>query len=139
MSIIRIDVPGYDTFDGYLGQLEFKGGVSVRSATSIEVQRIGANLKIVEVGNETKQIGPATAMANTGHVSASIETSYSTEPEEPKTEDSDDSLYTEDQLIKIGEDGGIKAVRQIANDYGIKGVSIDVMIKDILEAQKKAA
>ena len=37
MTKVRIAVAGWEAFDGFLGTLEFKSGVSVRDATEIEV------------------------------------------------------------------------------------------------------
>ena len=137
MTIIKIDVPGYESFDGSLGTLEFKGGVSVRGATEMEIRRIGANIRIVKV-EDNEQIGPATIMVDTRHVSAVVEVALQREPEEPAKEETVDGEYTEEQLIEAGEKGGIKAIRAIADKFGIKGVSISDMIAKILEAQKKA-
>lgn len=136
MTKVRIDVPGYEAFDGFLGTLEFKGGVSVRPATDREVKQIGANIRIVG-DNSDEQVGPSVVMVGSRHVSAVVEAALETEQEQPEVEVSD-GTYSEEDLMKIGEDGGIKAVRAIANEYGIKGVAIADLITEILAAQKKA-
>jgi hypothetical protein len=137
MSKIKIDVAGYEAFDGFLGTLQFEGGVSVREATDMEIRRIGANIKIVKVGND-EQVGPATVMVDARNVSAVVETALQKESDEPAT-DATELKYTEEQLIEIGSEKGIKGIREIAAEFGVKGVSIDAMIADIMEAQKKAA
>ena len=135
MALIKIAQPGYETFSSYMGTLEFKDGISVREPTAREIALIGSNIKIVEVGSEDEQIGPSVTMVNTRNISAHVEDALEREPEEPaiKTE----PKYTEDELIRLGEDGGIKAVRAIADEFGVKGVSIDGLIAAIMEAQAK--
>jgi hypothetical protein len=136
MSKIKIDVPGWEAFDGYMGTLEFKQGVSVRDATPMEIARLGANIRITEVGND-EQVGPSTVMVNTRHVSAKLEAALETESNEQASQDAETG-YTEDRLNEIADAGGIKALRKVAADFGVKGVSIAEMVKEILEAQKKA-
>jgi hypothetical protein len=135
MSKIRIAVPGYESFDGYLGTLEFKGGVSVREPTPVEITRIGANVKIVKVDGD-EQIGPAANMVNSRFVSAKLEAPLQREREEPKVEDTKpDAGYTREQLEAIADKGGIKAIRKVGDEFGVKGVSIGGMIDEILQAQ----
>jgi hypothetical protein len=135
MTKIRIDATGYEAFDGFLGTLEFKGGVSVREATPLEIRRIGANVKIVEVeGNG--QVGPSVSMVGTRHVSAQLETRLTRESEESPVEPETEVEYTEEKLKVIADEGGIKAVRKIAEKFGVKGVSISAMIEEIVAAQK---
>jgi len=134
MSKIKIDVAGWESFDGYMGTLEFKQGVSVREATPMEIARLGANIRITKVGSD-EQIGPSTTMVDTRHVSAVVEVALERESDEPTSEDATGG-YTEDSLNEIADAGGIKALRKVAAEFGVKGVSIADMVKEILEAQK---
>jgi hypothetical protein len=136
MPKIKIDVPGWEAFNGYMGTLEFANGVSVRDATAMEVMRLGANIRITEVGSD-EQVGPATTMVDANHVSAVVETTLQTESDEQAADTTkDEDGYTEEQLNEVADSGGIKALREIADTFGVKGVAVASLVKGILEAQK---
>lgn len=136
MAKIKIDVPGWELFTGYLGTVDFVNGVSTREVSPTEVRVIGANIRVVEVDSD-EQVGPATSMVNARHVSATVEAALETESAEPEVEV--EGKYNEDNLNAMADKGGIKALREVAKEFGVKGVSIQELIKEILEAQKKAA
>lgn len=135
MSKIRIAVPGYEAFDGFLGTLEFKGGVSVREATDMEIRRIGANIRI-ETVDGSEQIGPSVNMVKNMGVSAKVEVALKRESEIVTETAEKEVKYTQEQLEEIADKGGIKAIRKIANEFGVKGVAINELITEILVAQK---
>jgi hypothetical protein len=137
MKQIRIDVAGWEAFNGFLGTVEFENGISVSEVTEMDIRRIGANIRIVEV-ESNEQIGPSTTIVNSRHVSAQLEVALRTEQEEQEDQDTTEKKYTEESLTQMADHGGIKAIRTIAAEYGIRGVSIQELIKEILEAQDKA-
>lgn len=132
MFLVRIDKAGWETFSGQLGLVPFKDGVSTRPLTDIEMRQIGASIRIVRL-ESNEQVGPAVAMVDARSVSAEVKTPLPTVAE---TEPEVALEYDRDTLEKLADEGGIKAVREIAAKFGVKGVGIDKMIEDILEAQR---
>ena len=131
MSKVRINVPGWEKFDGLLGMVPFENGVSTRELTKDEIMRIGANIAIVKVDSD-EQVGAAVTMANSRNVSAEVKAASPTLAEEqPKVE----LKYDRDKLLEIASEGGIKAIREIAKEFDVRGVEISKMIDDIIQAQ----
>lgn len=136
MSRIKIDVAGWDHFNGHLGTIEFENGISKRELTQQEMHRLGANLKIVRVDNN-EQVGASVIMANIGHVSAELTPALPTlaEQKEAAQNEEPELKYTRAVLNEIADKQGIKGIRKIAAEYGVKGVQISAMIDEIIEAQ----
>jgi hypothetical protein len=131
MSFVRIDQKGWETFTGLLGPVLFENGVSKRELTPNELARLGASVKLVTLEGD-KQVGAATIMANSRHVSAAVKPVV-----KPKVERAEpiQLKYDKDKLEEIASEGGIKAVREVAKEFGVKGVEISKMIDDIVTAQ----
>lgn len=144
MYKVRIDEPGWDSYSDYLGAVKFENGVSERELTEREVIMIGANVKIVRIDND-EQVGLTVIMANTDHLSAEVTPPLQRADQEEAVEllydalppEEVNDLYTEEQLLEIAEKGGMKAIRKIGDEFGVKGVQINGLIKEILEAQSK--
>ena len=132
MHFVKIDQIGWDSYNGLLGMVPFKNGVSERPVTDVEMSRLGASIRLVKVDSD-EQVGAATTMANSRHVSAEVEAPIEPVKEEPKAEV--ELKYTKDQLEEIASEGGIKAVRDIAKEFDVKGVEISKMIEDIMKVQ----
>ena len=133
MFFIKIDVPGYEHFTSLFCMVPFKNGVSERPVTEQEALRIGSIIKTVRLDTD-EQLGASTVMANTRHMSAEVvplRLSLAEVKEEPEVE----LKYTKDQLEEIASEGGIKAVREIAKEFDVKGVEISKMIDDIMKVQ----
>lgn len=145
---VRIDRTGWDSYTGDLSGVPFVNGISTRELNEREIARIGANIRIVGLEDD-KQVGPTTE--HKGHIEAPtvvnsvrasdeevvVETTAEvfTEVNEPVSDAPDRRLYTKEELIKIADDGGIKAIRDIAKEYDVKGVQIAQLIQGILQAQ----
>lgn len=130
MFLVRIDKAGWETFTGQLGMVPFENGVSTRPLTEIEMRQIGASIRIVRLESD-EQVGPAVTMVNARSVSAEVKTPLPTVEEEPEVT----LEFDRDALEKLADEGGIKAVREVAAKFNVKGVGIDKMIDDILAAQ----
>ncbi len=76
-------------------------------------------------------------MVSTRNVSAVVETALQTKSDEPEIE-AKTFEYTAADLEEIAGNGGIKALRKVADKYHVKGTSIAELIKEVLEAQAKA-
>lgn len=132
MSIVKIDQSGWDAFTGQLGPVPFENGVSTRPLTPAEKTRLGAAIKLVEI-DSGKQIGASTIMANTRHLSAQVTPTRQAPKEEPKPKV--ELKYTKDKLQEIASEGGIKAIREIAKEFDVKGVEINKIIDEIVKVQ----
>lgn len=132
MYFIKIDVPGWEHFNGLLGMVPFENGISTRHVTPQEAARIGSTLRVVEVGTD-EQVGASVNMATARNISAEVTPllQRATEEEvaviEPK--------YTKDELEEIASEGGIKAVREIAKEFDVKGIEINKIIDEIMKVQ----
>ena len=132
MSIVKIDVPGWEHFEGQLGMVPFKNGISQRELTPLELQRIGANIRLVKVDTD-EQVGAAVTMAQSRHLSAEVKAPSKTLEEEPVKEVV--LKYTKDQLEEIASEGGIKAIREIGKEFDVKGVEISKIIEEVMKVQ----
>lgn len=131
MHIVKIDKEGWEAFTGSLGPVPFKNGVSERPLTEQEIGRIGASIRLVKVDSD-EQVGPAVVMVDARNVSAEVKVALQTSEEEPEVVE---LKYDREKLEEIASEGGIKAVREIAKEFDVKGVEISKMIEDILKAQ----
>lgn len=148
---MKIDKQGWDKYTGLLGMVPFKDGVSERELTDREADIIGATIRLVDVKSE-KQVGAAVKMFRSdkgnGKGKPKIDDPI-VEPDPPVFDEPDpipdptptptpipDEGPTQESLEKIADEGGIKAIREVGNKYGVKGVEISKMIEDILEATK---
>lgn len=135
---VRINEPGWETFSEMLCGVKFENAVSVRELTPREIAMIGSNLKIVRLDND-EQVGASVVMANTGHLQAKVETPLLRKDEKKEEEVKEvEGEHTQESLEALAEKGGIKAVRVVADTFGVKGVQISGLIEEILKAQSEA-
>lgn len=132
MFKVRIDRPGYDKFNGTLGFVEFKDGISVRPLTDREIQQIGASIRLARVDTD-EQVGLGVRIQQNRKMSAEVKKQLPKASE--KKEEVKPLKYDRDKLDEIASEGGIKAIREVAKEFDVKGVEISKMIEDILEAQ----
>lgn len=136
MKQLKIVEPGWETYTGQLGMIEFVDGLSVGEFSLREARRIAGSLQVVDA--ETG-VSPSIAQAMVDNVSeeAAVPANpYGDEGqgvggEEPPA----DPVYTSEKLAEIADKGGIKALREIGDKMGVKDNSIAGLIEAILEAQ----
>lgn len=133
MFKVRIDVPGYEYFNGSLGVVPFENGVSARPVTEKEAARLGAALRIVRE-DTSEQLGASVTMVSSRRLSAEIETPI-IPVEKIKRNKEVDIKYSRDTLEEIASEGGIKAIRDIAKEFDVKGVEISKIIDDVMAKQ----
>jgi hypothetical protein len=131
MFFVKIIVQGWDSYTGLLGMVPFENGISTRPVTAQEAARLGASLSIVKV-DSNEQVGASVNMASARNVSAEVQAPLK-HPEEESVPI--EVKYTKDRLYEIASEGGIKAVREIAKEFEVKGVEINKMIDDIMKVQ----
>lgn len=136
MAIVKINEPGFDSFNGDIGGIEFENGVSIRDLSPLEVNRLSAAMRVETL--EGEQLGVAAAIA------ANRDTPLSNEAERTVTAESENAnfmqapegSYTRESLGEIADKKGIAGLREIAEPMGVKGVSIAALIDGILEKSK---
>jgi len=155
MPKVKIINQGYEQFSDYLGPWKFEKGVSVDDIPQAEVNRLGAvfNLKslkgeeVTDYEHSDKYKDTAAPNNDLGVVKAEDrkvekpeakkEVAKSDEPvkqEEPITDSEVTKSYTREELDKIADEKGRKAIAEIAEAKGIKtkGVRITTLINKIL-------
>lgn len=151
---IRLKEPGFEAFNGQIGQLNFVDGLSVEDAKERDFMRLSAVMKveredgttaspadalkaIADVGAPTPEAArKAELKANEKALSevrpAPVEKAVGELDGKPQSA----SGYTEEQLAAIADKEGIKGLRKIAEPMGIKGNSIKELIAEILQGPK---
>lgn len=152
---IKITQPGWARFTGLLGYTNFVDGISVEHVSKGEAQALAAVVTVEEVDEQGNGTGknPSIAQSIIDNATMSAPVSGLTRGEEQgqaradlqnKKEDEAPTVvvakvYTEEELAAEADKGGIKAVRVIADKFGVKGTSIAELIGKILAAQEEAA
>lgn len=129
---IKITQPGWETFTGNFGSIEFADGVSVGEVSQNEASRVAAVVRVETT--EGKDPSMAQLIIDTYSDPAPLETTIAAadlpKPEVPS--------YTADELAAIADKLGIKGLREIADPLGIKANSIAELIGRILAVSKPA-
>lgn len=137
MYKVKVDMPGFDSFNDVLGTVRFVNGVSERPITEDEALRLGASVKLIRV-DSNEQVGAAIDMVKSKVVQDEPKTAPKPVVKEVvETPQENDLEWTKEALEALAEEGGIKAVRKVAEKFDVKGVQISAMIDGILKAQTK--
>lgn len=136
MKVIKITEKGWENYTGNLGGVDFIEGVSVREATTMEINRIGANLRIESVDSD-QQLSPVTGRSlYFDEITKEIVSEIIEHEEATVTEATDGkpvATYSREQLEAIADKGGIAELRKISDELGVKGKSILTLIDGILK------
>lgn len=135
MYKVRIDSVGFEYFTGLLGQVPFTNGVSDRELTDGETSRLGASVRLVRLDND-EQVGAATDIVNARNVQAKV-APVEKAPVEAAKQPAKELKYSKEYLENLAQEGGIKAVRKVGDEFGVKNVQISSLIDEIIEAQTK--
>jgi hypothetical protein len=147
--IIRIVQPGWDGFTGHFGSTEFKNGVSIYPVDPVFIDRIAAEIKVVE--HETDEsLGVQVRMIDAQCVRLSVLDQLpratpedliqrKPEPEKDTKEETKEppKVWTDEDLMAIADTEGIKGLRAIGDPMGAKGRAIPELIMEILKVQKE--
>jgi hypothetical protein len=157
MAKIRLVQKGWEKFSDYLGPIRFDNGVSIDDVSEMEAARIGASIRVdwVETGKSTS---PAQKMIDSKNMSAAdfnisvkgLPTAQEIADAKPVSSEEAPAPvvvkpaatvvydYTLESLEAVADEEGIKGLRDIADLYDVKGVSISGMLRDLM-AKKEAA
>lgn len=149
MKLIRLMSRGWDTYTGFLGQVEFKDGLSVGPVEKNIADRIAGSITAVEEDSKTgdqveagqasrfKARATTEAPVNLGLRRATDEelkaeqVVLAAEAKNGKVE----RLYNREQLEAIASEKGITALRVIAKPWVVKDRAIPGLISRIIAAQ----
>lgn len=136
MNYVKIDVRGYEHFNDDLGGVPFEKGISTRPLTPNEIARLGASIRLVIVDSD-EQVGPGVDIVNAIKANSPAEVVKPLRTaEEARTEAIEPLEYDRDRLEAIASEGGIKAIREVAAKFGVKGVQISQLIDNIIKVQE---
>jgi len=138
--LVRIVEPGFETFTGLLIGVPFKDGVSVRSLIGSESSALGGLFR-VEALDGGAQIGVSADMVrNVNQEAPVVNTSErGVDGKDVKTPLPEVNVYSREDLETLADAEGISGLRKIAEPLGIKGKSINDLIRDILAKQTPGA
>lgn len=149
MNYLKIASPAWANYCGVIGTIEFKNGVSVYPVPRIFADKISAAMEMIEVdaeGNEIRPAGGAHRLITESRVRAPIaekltavsqadldaeERALAAKSDKPPVS----RFYEAAELEAIASKGGIKALREVGDQWGVKGKAITALIIEILDAQ----
>jgi hypothetical protein len=145
---LKIVQPGWETYTGFYGSVEFVDGLSTEAVPEVFADRVSADIIVVDA--ETGDpVGVAERMVTAGLIRLKPEAPLERAPEvsEEKQKKSEekietpavepDRVYTEAELEAIASAKGMRGLREIGNKLAVRGRAIPELIGDILAAQSK--
>lgn len=155
---LRLTGGGFEKLTGQFGLYEFENGLSVSDIPPNEAYRLACSVGAVWEDGSPANISelhnmhyhssvddlpqPPTQQNEQGEINEeSQETSDEQSSEETNEEVSEPeideevketSAWTREKLEKIADEKGIKGLREIANEYGVKANSINALIDELL-------
>lgn len=138
---VKIAEPALANYTGILYRIQFLNGESLRELTPAEVNMIGAAMRVTDL--EGNQVGAAVnhGRRNSMTVSKATEVNAKQESEALSATSGTSQAapaaktYTAEELAAIADEHGIAGLREIAEPLGIKGRSINELIREITEYQ----
>lgn len=134
---IRITEPGFAKYTGPIAYIMFENGVSVEPVLPQQAAHIGAIMR-VEAIDDARQVGTSVTLKDHMDSRAPKVTPMARmdeadlKPATPPKSSSSMPKYTREQLETIADTRGVAGIRDIANQYGLKGRSIIELIDAIL-------
>jgi hypothetical protein len=123
---IEITHPSFTGYNGYLGPVEFKDGISVFDLSPVHVQMVMSNISCVDI---------ATGLDPVLFYSESVPAVEEAPAEVPLTVPGVVSEHTRASLEAVADAVGIRGIRAISAPMGIKGNAISDLINKILVLQ----
>lgn len=160
---VRIVEPVLSGYTGLLYQVSFTNGVSDRGLTEQEVSIIGAAMRVESL--EGSQVGAGVDQLNASKMTmdkankinqTDVDSAANRHAQESISKVAETAVKLRDALVQVaeikptklytieeleavadssGENGGISGLRAIASKLGVKGRSINELIREILVAQ----
>ncbi|MFM0095671.1 hypothetical protein PQQ87_08660 [Paraburkholderia nemoris] len=133
---LRLKQPGWESYSGQMGVIQFVDGVSVGDVLEIDAVRVSAVMLCEWEDGTTASVAkrlvdeadtPAPSLERSKADDLAKVTAAQPKKEKPK--------FTEAELEKIADEKGINGLRELAEPFGIKSNSI----RNLIDAMLKAA
>lgn len=144
---IKIIKRGFEKYSGFLGPIRFEDGVSVDVVPFYLVNRIAASLEVAYLDEDEAEApaGAAVALMENLTTRANEVEELARQTEDERTLEQRaaavardrapvDKFFTKEELETVA-DKGIKALREVAQPWGVKGRAIPELVREILAAQ----
>ncbi|MDE4297092.1 hypothetical protein PXK56_18045 [Phaeobacter gallaeciensis] len=144
---LKITQKGFESYNGPLSVYEFVDGVSVEPIPRHDRDRIAATMQCIEIAENGKEViaGVAERLVTESADRAPKKEVFKTQSPEDKVAEEvtiaektigeAKKVYTEDELDEIIKDGGIAALRRVAETWNVKNRSIPTLRQMVLDAQ----
>lgn len=142
---LRLTQGGFENYTGQMGVVWFENGLSTTDVLPIDGIRISAAIGATWEDGTASNVGDMylNNMDVPAHVGVGTINTMSIEPEAPAPQQGEvnviapSTVYTEEMLAKIADEKGIAGIREVGDQFGVKGTSIVGLIAAILKAQVK--
>lgn len=134
---IKLVEPGWETFSEYLGFTLFKDGESVEDVSSAEAARLASIVRIETL--EGRDPSPAQMILDNWSGPMSVATTDTADAAKAASPAAPAKSWTKQELSAIADEKGIRGLREIGDDLGLKGTGIADLIVKIVEATKGVA
>ena len=134
---IKLVEPGWETFSDYLGFVLFKDGESVEDVSPAEAARLASIVRIETL--EGRNPSPAQMILDNWSGPMIVATTDTADAAKAASPAAPAKSWTQEELSAIADERGIKGLREIGDDLGLKGTGIADLIAKIVEATKGVA
>jgi len=134
---IKLVGTGWTGFTGYFGVTEFVDGVSAHEVSGPEARRIAAVVQVETLDGHNPSA--AQQIIDSRAEPLILATSPKVDAEAPAAPATLAMTYTVAELEGIADKGGIKALRDLAEPFGVKGRSIAEIIAELTALKAKVA
>lgn len=137
---LKIVESGWETYSDYFGGFKFTDGLSDDPISYADSQRLGSFIRIEGVDDD-KQVGEGqTQVEIVDHkadvvVAAAEHAPVTVSADEAAAKIEGTLRYNRAELEAIADQGGINAIREIAEKFGVKGRGIAELIREIIQKQ----
>lgn len=136
---LKIVEGGWENYSDYFGGFKFTNGLSDDPISHSDAQRLGSWIRVEGVDDD-RQVGEG--VVQTDIVTKKAEVVVAAGDKTPETVGAGENIaakqmtrYTREELEGIADQGGIGAVREVADKLGVKGRGINELIREILQKQ----
>jgi hypothetical protein len=153
MNHVKVVAKGWTGYTGLIGVVRFKNGISDEPLSRPMIDRLSAVVRMVECtskGEEISGAGIAHRLVNDTAQRAPVRRSLMRQSEaakadeeakrldkKPRKQASERRIHTEAELDEIIQKDGIKGLREVADQWGLKGRRLDELLANVISAQNK--
>lgn len=128
---LRLTQPGWETYCGQMGVIQFVDGLSAGDVLEIDAVRMGAVMRCEWESGAAANVAQH-LLDRAGDPAPSPEAAKEKEIEKVKAAAPAAKQYSREDLARVADVKGINGIREIADALGIKGNSIRGLIESIL-------